>query len=114
MDSGKDSVDLLKKLFDRFGARLNYVLVLNQLRGENFDLFHRSGEDERAQKLNARIVSLKRLHENDHYKLTPPARVSGRPPTAAKPIPTALALLERHRVKLWLRSAYDQIDKLEI
>ena len=37
MDSGKDSVDLLKKLLDRFGARLNYVIVLNQLRGETFD-----------------------------------------------------------------------------
>jgi hypothetical protein len=39
MDSGKDSVDLLKKLFDRFGARLNYVIVLNQLRGETFEIF---------------------------------------------------------------------------
>jgi cellulose biosynthesis protein BcsQ len=29
MDNGKDSVDLLKKLFDRFGNRLNYVIVLN-------------------------------------------------------------------------------------
>ena len=28
MDSGKDSVDLLKKLLDRFGPRLNYILCL--------------------------------------------------------------------------------------
>eukprot|EP01035_Chromulina_nebulosa_P005018 gene5018-6812_t len=34
MDSGRDSVDLLKKLLDRFGARLNYVLVRNQMRGD--------------------------------------------------------------------------------
>jgi cellulose biosynthesis protein BcsQ len=47
MDSGKDSVDLLKKLFDRFGSRLNYVIVLNQLRGETFDIFDKSGEKER-------------------------------------------------------------------
>jgi hypothetical protein len=33
MDSGKDSVDLLKTLLDRFGARLNYVLVLNEGKG---------------------------------------------------------------------------------
>ena len=33
MDSGRDSVALLKKLLDRFGPRLNYILVLNQLRG---------------------------------------------------------------------------------
>jgi len=46
MDSGKDSVDLLKKLLARFGTRLNYVLVLNQLRGESFDIFDQSGERE--------------------------------------------------------------------
>jgi hypothetical protein len=28
MDSGRDSVDLLKKLLDRFSSRLNYILVL--------------------------------------------------------------------------------------
>ena len=36
MDSGRDSVDLLKKLLDRFGHRLSYVLVRNQLRGDDF------------------------------------------------------------------------------
>src|SRR3984885_2756475 len=30
MDSGRDSVDLLKRLMDRHAARLNYTLVLNQ------------------------------------------------------------------------------------
>ena len=30
MDSGRDSVDLLRKLLDRFEDRLHYVLVLNQ------------------------------------------------------------------------------------
>ncbi|MES2184338.1 MAG: mobilization protein, partial [Pseudomonadota bacterium] len=38
MDTGRDSVDLLTRLLDRFGTRqqLNYVLVLNQLRGDDF------------------------------------------------------------------------------
>src|SRR5271154_3328978 len=31
MDAGKDSVDLLKRLLDRHGTRLNYILVLNEL-----------------------------------------------------------------------------------
>ena len=48
MDSGKDSVALLKSLIDRFGSRLNYVIVLNQLRGDNFDLFEKSGEKAQA------------------------------------------------------------------
>ena len=35
MDSGKDSVDLLRRLLDRFGTGLNYVLVWNQVRGRS-------------------------------------------------------------------------------
>ena len=45
MDSGRDSVDLLKKVLDRFGSRLNYILVLNQLRGDNFDIFEKVGRE---------------------------------------------------------------------
>ncbi|MGB3133412.1 MAG: mobilization protein, partial [Candidatus Macondimonas sp.] len=48
MDSGKDSVDLLGTLLDRFGDQLNYVLVLNQLRGDDFDILEKSGQKERA------------------------------------------------------------------
>src|ERR1700685_4163828 len=63
MDSGRDSVDLLKRLLDRHGTRLNYVLVLNQLRGNDFHLLDNSGEKERAIALGAIVISLKRLHE---------------------------------------------------
>ena len=38
MDAGKDSVDLLAKLLGQFGDRLRYVLVLNQLRGDDFSI----------------------------------------------------------------------------
>src|SRR5882762_10403786 len=31
MDSGRDSVDLLKRLLDRHGTKFNYTLVLNQV-----------------------------------------------------------------------------------
>src|SRR5208282_4745373 len=43
MDAGKDSVDLLAKLLDQFGDRLQYVLVLNQLRGDDFSILAKSG-----------------------------------------------------------------------
>jgi hypothetical protein len=36
MDSGKDCVDLLDKLLDQYGSRLNYLLVQNQLRDDSF------------------------------------------------------------------------------
>ena len=48
MDAGKDSVDLLAKLLDRFGKRLRYVLVLNQLRGDDFSHPQRIGRGERG------------------------------------------------------------------
>src|SRR5258707_98286 len=62
-DSGKDSVDLLAKLLDRFDNRLRYVLVLNQLRGDDFSILKESGVEARAQSLGARTVSIKRLSE---------------------------------------------------
>jgi len=114
MDNGKDSVDLLKKLLDRFGARLNYVIVLNQLRGETFDMFNESGERERALALNARVITLKRLHEPVINKIDAGSTsfwaAKNRSATDLK----GLGLLERQRVKLWLRSAYEQIDTLGI
>ena len=114
MDNGKDSVDLLKKLLDRFGARLNYVLVLNQLRGESFDIFDQSGEREHALELNARIITLKRLHEPVINKIDAGSTsfwaAKNRSATDIK----GLGLLERQRVKVWLRSAYEQIDTVGI
>ena len=50
MDSGKDSVDLLKQLLDRFGTGLRYVLVRNQVRGNDFGLLEQSGEQTRARR----------------------------------------------------------------
>jgi hypothetical protein len=114
MDSGKDSVDLLKKLFDRFGNRLNYVIVLNQLRGETFDIFYASGERERATEFNAKVITLKRLHEPVINKIDAGSTsfwaAKNRTATDLK----GLGLLERQRVKLWLRAAYEQIDTVGI
>jgi hypothetical protein len=114
MDSGKDSVDLLKKLLDRFGARLNYVVVLNQLRGDNFDIFEKSGERERVQGPNAHIITLKRLHEPVINKIDAGSTSFWAAKNRSATDANGLGLLERQRVKLWLRSAYEQMDTVEI
>ena len=111
MDSGKDSVDLLKKLFDRFGARLNYVLVLNQLRGENFDIFDKSGEKERAAELHARIITLKKLHEPVINKIDAGSTSFWAAKHKSETDVKGLGLLERQRVKVWLRNAYEELDR---
>jgi len=114
MDSGKDSVDLLKKLLDRFGARLNYVIVLNQLRGETFDIFYASDEREHARAFNAQVITLKRLHEPCMTKIDSGSTsfwaAKNRSTTEVK----GLGLLERQRVKLWLRNVYEQLDTVGI
>jgi hypothetical protein len=114
MDSGKDSVDLLKKLFDRFGPRLNYVIVLNQLRGENFEIFNTSGERERAQALAAKIITIKCLHESVINKIDAASTSFWAAQTKSTTEIKGLGLLDRQRVKLWLRDAYEQIDSVEV
>ena len=114
MDSGKDSADLLKKLLDRFGARLNYVLVLNQLRGENFEIFERSGEKERALALGASIISIKRLHEAVITKIDAGSTSFWAAKNKSETDVKGLGLLERQRVKVWLRHAYEEIDRVGV
>jgi len=110
LDSGKDSVDLLKKLLDRFGPRLNYVLVLNQLRGDNFEIFEKSGEKEHALGLNARIITLKRLHEAVINKIDAASTSFWAAKNKSETEVKGLGLLERQRVKVWLNHAYEQIE----
>jgi len=114
MDSGKDSVDLLKKLFDRFGTRLNYVIVLNQLRGDNFEIFNTSGERERAEGLNAKIITIKCLHESVINKIDAGSTSFWAAQTKSTTEVKGLGLLDRQRVKLWLRDAYEQIDSVQV
>ncbi len=114
MDSGKDSVDLLAKLLDRFGSTLNYVIVLNQLRGESFELFEHSGLRTRALALGARIITLGKLHEPLMTRID--ARSTSFWAAAYNPDKdlTGMGILERQRVKVWLKKAYAELDTLEV
>lgn len=114
MDSGRDSVELLKKLFDRFGARLQYTIVLNQLRGEHFDVFEQSGLRERAHELGAKIIVLKRLHEVVIAKIDAASTSFWAAKQKSDTEVKGLSLLERQRVKIWLRSAYEQIGSVGV
>ncbi|MDZ7593360.1 MAG: hypothetical protein U0932_01800 [Thiobacillus sp.] len=112
LDSGRDSVDLLKKLLDRFGSRLNYVLVKNHIRGDNFDMLEASGEKKRALELHARIINIKRLHEASMIKIDDHS--SSFWSATQSTDEHALGILERQRVKMWLKNAYNEIDTLHV
>ena len=111
MDSGKDSVDLLKKLLDRFEARLNYVVVLNQLRGDNFDIFDKSPEKSRLAELGSPVISLKRLHEPVINKIDAGSTSFWAAKNRSETDVKGLGILERQRVKMWLNSAYAEIGR---
>ena len=113
MDNGRDSVDLLARLLDRFGQRVRYVLVKNQLRGDDFGQLERSGQLERAAGLGARVIEIKRLHEAVMQKID--ARNASF--WAAKNVTTidgpGLGMMERQRLKLWLAHAYGELARVE-
>lgn len=111
MDAGRDSVDLLTRLLDRFGARLNYVLVRNQLRGDDFSLLEKSGQQARAESLGAQVITLKHLHDPVVHKIDARdssfwAAVNG----SANEGPV-LGMMERQRLKMWVQHAYAGLEK---
>ncbi|NOS75705.1 MAG: mobilization protein [Methyloglobulus sp.] len=109
MDSGKDCVDLLSKLLDQFGNRLNYVLVQNQLRDDNFNILESSGVKDRALALDARIISLKRLYTPVMTKIDSNSSSFWAAKNKDADSLNPLGLLERQRVKIWLNHAYNEI-----
>ena len=112
MDNGRDSIDLLAKLLDRFGHRVHYVVVRNQLRGNDFSLLDKSGLLDRAAALGAKVVDLKQLHGPLVQKID--ARNSSfwaaknTVPSVEGPV---LGIMERQRLKLWMNHAYGEMVK---
>lgn len=111
MDAGKDSVDLLGKLLDRFGASLQYVLVRNQVRGGDFAVLDQSGLQDKAMALGAKVITLKKLHEGVVNKIDADSSSFWK---ATQSEPGGLGLMDRQRLKMWLRDAYREIESVGI
>jgi hypothetical protein len=111
MDSGRDSVELLKRLMDRHAARLNYTLVLNQIHGADFHILDSSGEKERALAMGAVIVSLNRIDETTMTKIDAASMSFWAIVNKTESDTSGLTLLERQRVKVWLKNLYVEFAK---
>ena len=111
VDAGKDSVDLLGKLLDRFGASLQYVLVRNQVRGADFAVLDQSGLQDKAMALGAKVITLKKLHEGVVNKIDADSSSFWK---ATQSEPGGLGLMDRQRLKMWLRDAYREIESAGI
>ncbi len=116
MDAGKDSVDLLKRLIDRFGPALRYVLVRNQVRGNDFGVLEQSGEQQRALSMGAKVVSLRKLHDSVINKVDASSSSFWAAQNKGDKEPGAanLGLMERQRLKMWLRDVYREFDDVGI
>jgi hypothetical protein len=112
MDNGRDSVDLLQKLLDRYEQRLQYVLVQNQLRGEEFAILRQSGQLERAQGWGAEVITVKRLQDTTVTKIDANSSSFWAASQSDDKSGARLGLLERQRLRNWLKNAYDEIARV--
>ena len=113
MDDGRDAVDLLGRLVDSYGRGPNYIVVQNHGRGSDFVLLKNSFALQKAEAVGAHVVELPRLHDTsmrkiDQHNTSFWAAVNDREG------PDALGILERQRVKTWLRNCYEVFAKLPV
>ena len=111
MDDGRDAVDLLGRLVDTYGPGPNYVVVQNHGRGTNFSLLQNSHALQKAEAVGAQVIELPRLNDAamrkiDQYNTSFWKAVNDRDSDEA------LGLLERQRVKTWLKNCYEVFDQV--
>ncbi|MEX1114439.1 MAG: hypothetical protein WEB53_04270 [Akkermansiaceae bacterium] len=112
LDDGRDSLEMLGRLLEDFKTEARYVVVLNHGRGARFNAFHASPQKIRAMELGAKIIELPKLHEGsmrqvDHSNSSFWAAIH-----ASEDGNQLLGILDRQRVKVWLRRIYSELDSL--
>jgi hypothetical protein len=114
MDNGFDSVELLRQLLDQFGHKIKLVLVLNQLRGERFELLETSGQRARAEQMGASSMPLQRLADSTLQKIDADSRSFWAAMNHGAGVEGTLGLLEQQRLWVWIKRAYEEIDRLGV
>ncbi len=112
-DAGRDSVDLLDRLIDTYDINPNYFVVKNQGRGSDFSQLESSSAMEKALEQDARVITLTQLHEASMRKIDR-QNASFWAALNHRNGEDALGLLERQRVKNWLKHNYATFDTLPI
>ena len=112
-DAGKDSVDLLDRLLNTFGPGPNYFVVKNQGRGSDFLQLDDSAALKKALALGAHVVTLGQLHEASMRKIDR-QNASFWSAINNREGPDSLGILERQRVKTWLKATYSTLDGLPL
>jgi len=112
MDDGKDSVNLLQRLLARYNNGVSYVIVKNAVRGDRFDLFDQSDVQESIQQQAIPVLELRALHHPIMQKIDRMDKSFWAAINNRGDVSQSLGLMERKRVKTWLRRAYEAFDSL--
>lgn len=112
-DAGKDSVDLLGRLIETYGSSANYIVVKNHGRGNDFSQLDASSAMAKAVSLGAKVIDLAQLHEASMRKIDR-QNASFWAAIHQRSEPDALGMLERQRVKHWLKKSYEALDTLSL
>ena len=80
-------------------------------RGGDFAVLDQSGLQDEATALGAKIITLKKLHEGVVNKIDADSSSFWK---AGQAEPGGLGLMDRQRLKMWLRDAYREIESVEI
>lgn len=110
MDDGKDSITLLQSLFDKYGTSVNYIIVKNFGRGINFDAFEKADVRKLADALHAKVMTLDELHKPTMHKID---LLNASFWAAINNTKDGLGIIERHRVKVWVRNAFKEFARIE-
>ena len=113
VDEGKDSVNLLADLMASVGNTPNYIIVLNQGRGSDFSLLKSSTAMQQALAYGARVIELPQLQDASMRKIDRQS-ASFWSAVHERSATDGLGMLERQRVKTWLRKTYVGFDTLPL
>jgi hypothetical protein len=110
MDDGADSVNLLNGLLNRYPQDFIKIVVVNNLgRGECFEHFEQSTTYQKAKERDAIFITLGKLQP----QLAARIDFSNTSFWAAANNIEVMNIIERSRVRVWLKNNYAQFDKLE-
>jgi len=111
MDDGKDTVGLLHALLINYGSSVNYCVVKNLGRGNNFTAYEQSVTKSLLEQLNGKTLTIDELHKPTMQKIDLQNASFWNAINNSK---DGLGIIERHRVKVWQRNAYKEFERVGV
>jgi hypothetical protein len=112
IDDGKDSLTTLARLLENFGPKARFVIVKNHGRGRDFSLFDNSDVRRKAESLGATILELPALYAPVMQKIDQFDASYWAAAHNPEFAPQAFSRMDRQRLKVWLKAASDQFERL--